>query len=41
MKIPYSLQHAYSPVECYPWSPEAFQKEKRVGKPIFLSNGYS
>ncbi|WP_263862454.1 thioredoxin domain-containing protein [Peribacillus tepidiphilus] len=23
------------------WSPEAFQKAKREGKPVFLSIGYS
>ncbi|GAX88921.1 hypothetical protein EFBL_0535 [Effusibacillus lacus] len=40
-KSPYLLQHAYNPVDWYPWSPEAFQKAKREGKPIFLSIGYS
>lgn len=40
-KSPYLLQHAYNPVEWFPWSPEAFQKAKREGKPIFLSIGYS
>ncbi|MCD5323170.1 MULTISPECIES: thioredoxin domain-containing protein [Pontibacillus] len=40
-KSPYLLQHAYNPVDWYPWGEEAFQKAKREGKPIFLSIGYS
>jgi uncharacterized protein YyaL (SSP411 family) len=40
-KSPYLLQHAYNPVNWYPWGPEAFQKAKREGKPVFLSVGYS
>jgi uncharacterized protein YyaL (SSP411 family) len=40
-KSPYLLQHAYNPVEWYPWSDEAFEKAKSEDKPIFLSIGYS
>lgn len=40
-KSPYLLQHAYNPVDWYPWSIEAFNKAKRENKPIFLSIGYS
>lgn len=40
-KSPYLLQHAYNPVEWYPWGEEAFQKAKNEDKPIFLSIGYS
>ncbi len=40
-KSPYLLQHAYNPVQWYPWSEEAFQKAKNEDKPIFLSIGYS
>jgi uncharacterized protein len=38
---PYLLQHAYNPVDWYPWGEEALQKAKRTDKPIFLSIGYS
>jgi uncharacterized protein YyaL (SSP411 family) len=40
-KSPYLLQHAYNPVNWYPWSDEAFQKALDEDKPIFLSIGYS
>jgi uncharacterized protein YyaL (SSP411 family) len=40
-KSPYLLQHAYNPVDWYPWGEEAFAKAKREDKPIFLSVGYS
>lgn len=40
-KSPYLLQHAYNPVDWYPWGEEAFDKAKREHKPIFLSIGYS
>lgn len=40
-KSPYLLQHAYNPVNWYPWSEEAFNKANRENKPIFLSVGYS
>ena len=38
---PYLLQHAYNPVDWYPWKEEAFTKAKAEDKPIFLSIGYS
>jgi uncharacterized protein YyaL (SSP411 family) len=40
-KSPYLLQHAYNPVDWYPWGPEALAKAKQEDKPIFLSIGYS
>jgi len=40
-KSPYLLQHAYNPVDWYPWCEEAFTKAKEENKPIFLSIGYS
>lgn len=40
-KSPYLLQHAYNPVDWYPWGDEAFAKAKAEDKPIFLSIGYS
>ena len=40
-KSPYLRQHAYNPVDWYPWCEEAFEKAKREDKPIFLSIGYS
>jgi hypothetical protein len=40
-KSPYLLQHAYNPVEWYPWGPEAFARARREDRPIFLSIGYS
>ena len=40
-KSPYLLQHAYNPVEWFPWGDEAFEKARKEDKPIFLSIGYS
>ena len=40
-KSPYLLQHAYNPVDWYPWSSEAFKKAADEDKPVFLSIGYS
>ena len=40
-KSPYLLQHAYNPVDWYPWGQEAFDKAKADNKPIFLSIGYA
>ena len=40
-KSPYLQQHAYNPVDWYPWGKEAFEKAKATGRPIFLSIGYS
>ncbi|MBX2844198.1 MAG: thioredoxin domain-containing protein [Flammeovirgaceae bacterium] len=38
---PYLLQHAYNPVEWYPWGEEALKKAKLEDKPIIVSIGYS
>ncbi|MBE3553289.1 MAG: thioredoxin domain-containing protein [Kyrpidia tusciae] len=40
-KSPYLLQHAYNPVDWFPWSEEAFEKAQQENKPVFLSIGYS
>jgi uncharacterized protein YyaL (SSP411 family) len=40
-KSPYLLQHAYNPVDWYPWGAEAFEKATTEDKPVFLSIGYS
>ncbi|KAK7790811.1 hypothetical protein R5R35_012066 [Gryllus longicercus] len=40
-KSPYLLQHAYNPVDWYPWGDEAFEKARKEDKLIFLSVGYS
>ncbi|MEE9218639.1 MAG: thioredoxin domain-containing protein [Acidobacteriota bacterium] len=40
-KSPYLLQHAYNPVDWYPWGEEAFHKAREKNWPIFLSIGYS
>ena len=40
-KSPYLQQHAYNPVDWYPWDDEAFKKASAEDKPIFLSIGYS
>lgn len=32
---PYLLQHAYTPVDWYPWGEEAFEKARRDLKPFF------
>lgn len=40
-KSPYLLQHAYNPVDWYPWGEEAFRIAKDKDKPVFLSIGYS
>jgi uncharacterized protein YyaL (SSP411 family) len=40
-KSPYLLQHAYNPVNWYPWGKEALTRAKEADKPIFLSIGYS
>jgi uncharacterized protein YyaL (SSP411 family) len=40
-KSPYLLQHAYNPVDWYPWNDEAFNKAKVKDKPVFVSIGYS
>lgn len=38
---PYLQQHAYNPVDWYPWSEEALQRAKTEQKLIFLSIGYA
>jgi len=38
---PYLLQHAYNPVDWYPWGEEALERARVEGKPILLSIGYS
>src|SRR5882672_7297240 len=40
-KSPYLLQHAYNPVDWFPWGPEAFEKARQENKPILVSIGYS
>lgn len=40
-KSPYLKQHETNPVNWLEWSPEAFEKARREGKPVFLSIGYS
>ena len=40
-KSPYLLQHAYNPIDWYPWGEEAFEKARTENKLIFLSIGYS
>ncbi|MEM7343608.1 MAG: thioredoxin domain-containing protein [Chloroflexota bacterium] len=40
-KSPYLLQHAYNPVDWFPWGEEAFEKARAEDKPVFLSIGYS
>lgn len=37
----YLLQHAYNPVDWFPWGAEALAKAKEEDKPILLSIGYS
>ncbi len=38
---PYLLQHAYNPVDWYPWGPDALRLALEQNKPILLSIGYS
>jgi uncharacterized protein YyaL (SSP411 family) len=38
---PYLLQHAYNPVDWYPWGQAALARAKAEDKPILLSIGYS
>jgi uncharacterized protein YyaL (SSP411 family) len=38
---PYLRQHAYNPVDWYPWGEEALSRAKAENKPILLSIGYS
>lgn len=38
---PYLLQHAYNPVDWWPWCDEAFELARREDKPLLVSIGYS
>lgn len=38
-KSPYLLQHAYNPVEWYPWGEEAFEKAKTEASRSFYPLG--
>jgi len=38
---PYLKQHAYNPVNWYPWGEEALRKAKDEDKPMIISIGYS
>src|SRR5437899_5727949 len=38
---PYLRQHAYNPVDWYPWGPAALERARQLERPIFLSIGYS
>jgi uncharacterized protein YyaL (SSP411 family) len=38
---PYLQQHAHNPVSWHPWGDEAFETARRLGRPVFLSIGYS
>ena len=38
---PYLLQHAYNPVDWYPWGDEAFERARAESKPVFVSIGYA
>ncbi len=40
-RSPYLLQHAYNPVDWYPWNEEALEKAKKENKLIIISVGYS
>ena len=36
---PYLQQHAYNPVDWFPWGDEAIARAKELDRPIFLSIG--
>jgi uncharacterized protein YyaL (SSP411 family) len=38
---PYLLQHAFNPVDWYPWGEEALQKAQAEQKPMIVSIGYA
>jgi hypothetical protein len=40
-KSPYLQQHAYNPVDWYPWGDEAFRRAAEEQRPVFLSIGYA
>lgn len=37
----YLQQHAFNPIDWYPWGDEALERARREDKPVFLSVGYS
>lgn len=39
-KSPYLLQHAYNPVDWFPWGEDAFQRAGKGDKAALLSIGY-
>jgi len=40
-KSPYLLQHACNPVDWRPWSAETLEEARALGRPLFISIGYS
>ncbi len=40
-KSPYLLQHAFNPVDWFPWGEEAFETARSLDRPVFLSIGYA
>ena len=38
---PYLRQHAHNPLNWFPWSDEAFELARALGRPVLLSIGYS
>jgi len=38
---PYLRQHAHNPVNWFPWGDEAFERARRLKRPVLLSIGYS
>lgn len=38
---PYLLQHAYNPVDWFPWGPEALEKAQKEDKLLIISIGYA
>jgi uncharacterized protein len=40
-RSPYLQQHAYNPVDWYPWGTEAIERARNEDKPILVSIGYS
>jgi uncharacterized protein len=38
---PYLLQHKDNPVDWWEWCPEAFEKARRLSRPVLLSVGYA
>ena len=38
---PYLLQHAYNPVDWYPWNEKTLDKARKEDKLLLISIGYS